>query len=97
VEWVRKGLNRFIATKEKKMTRHVLKCGFAVVLLSAAGSAYAGDSSILSDARERPNQPLSRQQHVQLSAFSGAGPCQPGTVSVLFPNSQGFHCVSNQQ
>jgi hypothetical protein len=79
------------------MTRQVLKYGFVLVLMSAAGGACAGDSSILSDARDRPNQPLSRQQHVQLSAFSGAGPCQPGTFSVLFPHSQGFRCVSNQQ
>jgi hypothetical protein len=79
------------------MTRHFLKYGVALALISGAAGAFAGDSANLPDQRERPNQPLSRQHQVELSAFSDAAPCYSGAFSVSSPDSKGFRCVSKQQ
>ena len=78
------------------MTRPLLlQATVASVLVSSAAFAYGAEPNILSDQRERPNQPLSRQQHVELSAFSdiGGAPCQSGVFSVSLPNSRSLRCV----
>ena len=74
------------------MTRQLFRSGAALALLLVSAAAYADDPTGVLLSEQRANLPALRHSG-QLPAFSDVGPCQPGTQSVAFPNSQGFRCV----
>ena len=77
------------------MTKGALKFGAVLTLLLASAAAYADDPTgvLLSEQRWASHAVVSPQNRAAAPAFSDVGPCQPGTQSEPFPNSQGYRCI----
>jgi len=77
------------------MTKGALKFGAVLTLLLASAAAYADDPTgvLLSEQRWASHAAAPQQNRAATPAFSDVGPCQAGTQSEPFPNSQGYRCI----
>ncbi|MGA2792882.1 MAG: hypothetical protein ABSE69_05010 [Roseiarcus sp.] len=75
------------------MTKGALKFGAVLTLLLASAAAYADDPTGVLLSEQRWASHAIAPNRAGLPAFSDVGPCQPGTQSEPFPNSQGYRCI----